>query len=370
MPPQAPGKGAARAPQAPGAASDAGAAAPGLAPAHSGADPANGGKSIAGQIGAFAAGWGGQQVLGAVTGMINAIPGRQREAGWVGSVGGGLLGGASAGAALGGTVGSDGGADGTIAEVCRLSYSRVQRELKAGVTGVLLRDKVHGGWIYPEYSALKVPPTRQEGQRQQGTTVCGDHHFRQPSRWGLPQARPLRRHLPVHAQARGLDAPSLATDRLLPSQRRRHRPAQRPSALSSPQDAPSEPLWRGKPLPDRWSAKKHHPEILALQRFVDWEKGSVEHANGLLRFWFPKGIDFSKVFPAGITRVQNHLNAIFPNLLPERTHHPYGHKQTRKGNARRWQGVEAVAGEDDAGIVRQVGGGGRRGVPRGWRRRR
>lgn len=102
--PQAPGKGPANAPQAPGAASDAGAAAPGLAPAHSGADPANGGKSIAGQIGAFAAGWGGQQVLGAVTGMINAIPGRQREASWVGNVGGGLLGGASAGAALGSVI--------------------------------------------------------------------------------------------------------------------------------------------------------------------------------------------------------------------------------------------------------------------------
>ena len=142
--PQAPGKGPANAPQAPGAASDAGAAAPGLAPALPGAGPANGGKSIAGQIGAFAAGWGGQQVLGAVTGMINAVPGRQREASWVGNIGGGLLGGAAAGAALGGTVGSVvGGPIGTAAEACRLSYSRVQRELKAGFAGILLRGKVH-----------------------------------------------------------------------------------------------------------------------------------------------------------------------------------------------------------------------------------
>lgn len=36
--------------------------------------------------------------------MINAVPGRQREASWVGNIGGGLLGGAAAGAALGSAV--------------------------------------------------------------------------------------------------------------------------------------------------------------------------------------------------------------------------------------------------------------------------
>ena len=34
-----------------------------------------------------------------------------------------------------------------FAEAYRLSHGRIQRELKAGFTGVLLRDKVHGGWI-------------------------------------------------------------------------------------------------------------------------------------------------------------------------------------------------------------------------------
>ena len=35
-----------------------------------------------------------------------------------------------------------------------LSEARIKRELNRGFTGVLLKDKVHGGWIYPEYSAV------------------------------------------------------------------------------------------------------------------------------------------------------------------------------------------------------------------------
>ena len=44
--------------------------------------------------------------------------------------------------------------------------------------------------------------------------------------------------------------------------------------------------------------------------YASWEKGSIEHVNGLLRFWFPKGTDFSKVSLAEIILVQNRLNAI------------------------------------------------------------
>ena len=32
----------------------------------------------------------------------------------------------------------------TFAELYRLSHSRLQRELKTGISGVLLRDKAHG----------------------------------------------------------------------------------------------------------------------------------------------------------------------------------------------------------------------------------
>ncbi len=37
-----------------------------------------------------------------------------------------------------------------------LSEARIKRELRRGFTGVLLRDKVRGGWIYPEYSAVQA----------------------------------------------------------------------------------------------------------------------------------------------------------------------------------------------------------------------
>lgn len=84
--PQAPGNDPATTPQAPGNA------------------PANGGKSLAGQIGAFALGWGGQQVVGSLAGALGTVPGMQREANWVGNVGGGLLGGAAAGAAAGSAI--------------------------------------------------------------------------------------------------------------------------------------------------------------------------------------------------------------------------------------------------------------------------
>lgn len=68
--------------------------------------PANGGKTISGQLGAFALGWGGQQVFGSLAGALGTVPGMQREANWVGNIGGGALGGASAGATAGAAIGS------------------------------------------------------------------------------------------------------------------------------------------------------------------------------------------------------------------------------------------------------------------------
>lgn len=94
-PTQAPGNAPATAPQAPGAPT-APTAAPATAPSTAQGTPANGGKSLAGQIGSFALGWGGQQVVGSLAGALGTVPGMQREANWVGNVGGGLLGGAAA----------------------------------------------------------------------------------------------------------------------------------------------------------------------------------------------------------------------------------------------------------------------------------
>ena len=101
--PQGSGNAPAAAPQAPGAPT-APTAAPATAPSTAQNAPANGGKSLAGQIGSFALGWGGQQVVGSLAGALGTVPGMQREANWVGNVGGGLLGGAAAGAAAGSVI--------------------------------------------------------------------------------------------------------------------------------------------------------------------------------------------------------------------------------------------------------------------------
>lgn len=42
-----------------------------------------------------------------------------------------------------------------------------------------------------------------------------------------------------------------------------------------------------------------------------WEKGSVENANGLVRRWFPKGTDFSKVSRRAVARLQDDINGIY-----------------------------------------------------------
>ena len=55
-----------------------------------------------------------------------------------------------------------------FARLYRLSHSRLQRELKAGFTGVLLRDKVHGGWIYPEYSAILAQQRAEQANAAKG----------------------------------------------------------------------------------------------------------------------------------------------------------------------------------------------------------
>lgn len=95
--PQSPGNAPATAPQAP--------IAPGAprgshmdSPTPNQGTPANGGKSIAGQIGAMAGGLFLQQGFSSLAnGLTGFRPDMQKEANWIGNVGGGLLGGAAAG---------------------------------------------------------------------------------------------------------------------------------------------------------------------------------------------------------------------------------------------------------------------------------
>ena len=42
--------------------------------------------------------------------------------------------------------------------------------------------------------------------------------------------------------------------------------------------------------------------------YSSWERGSNERANGLIRRWFPKGTDFSKVTDAEIAKVEKWIN--------------------------------------------------------------
>lgn len=98
--PQAPGNAPATAPQRPSGPADSPAPTQG-APSTAQGTPANGGKSLAGQIGTLAAGWGAQQLVGSLSGALATLPGRQREANWLGNVGGGLIAGATAGSVAG-----------------------------------------------------------------------------------------------------------------------------------------------------------------------------------------------------------------------------------------------------------------------------
>ena len=95
-PTQVPGNAPATAPQAPGAPT-APTAAPATAPSTAQNAPANGGKSLAGQIGAMAGGLFLQQGVSALAnGLSGFRPDMQKEANWLGNVGGGALGGAAA----------------------------------------------------------------------------------------------------------------------------------------------------------------------------------------------------------------------------------------------------------------------------------
>lgn len=125
--PQAPGNAPATAPQRPSGPADSPAPTQG-APSTAQGTPANGGKSLAGKIGAMAGGLFLQQGVSALAnGLTGFRPDMQKEANWVGNVGGGLLGGAAAGfaaggppgAAIGGAVGGLIGAFTSLAESAR-----------------------------------------------------------------------------------------------------------------------------------------------------------------------------------------------------------------------------------------------------------
>ena len=53
--------------------------------------------------------------------------------------------------------------------------------------------------------------------------------------------------------------------------------------------------------------------------YAAWEKGSVENANRLVRRWFPKGTDFSKVSRTRVEALQTCINSIHRKRLKGKT---------------------------------------------------
>lgn len=49
--------------------------------------------------------------------------------------------------------------------------------------------------------------------------------------------------------------------------------------------------------------------------YASWQKGSIEHANGLLRRYFPKGTDFTKVSAQKLRRVVEKINMMPREIL-------------------------------------------------------
>ena len=146
-----------------------------------------------------------------------------------------------------------------------------------------------GDWVYPEYSALLTHSGRAHSSGYRWMYLlaqCRTEEAKAAKRrpmtnsfprapWWLPRARPLRRHRSAHASTRRLDAPSLATHRLPPPQRRYHRFAQRPPALPPPQDAPQYVPRHGKICPNHRNIEKCPTELLSRQRFGDLEMDCV-----------------------------------------------------------------------------------------------
>ena len=123
-----------------------------------------------------------------------------------------------------------------------------QRELKAGFTGVLLRDGTRGGGIYPEYFAALAQPRAEEAKAVKGRPSAVINRF---SSTLLASSRKV---FPAPPACTRFDAPSLAMHRLPPFQRRRHcAAAQRLPALPPRKTRPRCVPRRGKICPNRQS---------------------------------------------------------------------------------------------------------------------
>ena len=65
------------------------------------------------------------------------------------------------------------------------------------------------------------------------------------------------------------------------------------------------------------SCRRNGPrtKVYYCHPYSSWERGTNENTNGLIRRWFPKGTDFSKVSVQEIQKVEDWLNAYPREIL-------------------------------------------------------
>ena len=155
-----------------------------------------------------------------------------------------------------------------------LSEARIKRELNRGFTGVLLKDKVHGGWIYPEYSAVLAQGVTSalqsnKGRRsmetnkfadelvedlKKGLSVASCLHRLEAKDWvNLPKQRTVYYHLKEGVI-------------VLPKGKLRYRPRK-----AKKHHIPK----RSKVLPGRTSIEERPQEINNRERMGDWEMDCI-----------------------------------------------------------------------------------------------
>ena len=156
-----------------------------------------------------------------------------------------------------------------------LGEDRVRREPQRGFTGVLLKDKVHGGWIYPEYSALLGQSEASKRQANKGPRSVVTNKFAEELVKDLEKGHAVATSLLRLKKEGWKDLPKSRTVYyhlkegviVLPKGKLRYRPRK-----TKKRHIPK----RGKVLSNRRSIEERPAEINNRERMGDWEMDCIE----------------------------------------------------------------------------------------------
>ena len=162
-----------------------------------------------------------------------------------------------------------------FARLYGLGEDRVRRELQRGFTGVLLKDKVHGGWIYPEYSALLGQSEASKRQANKGPRSVVTNKFAEELIKDLEKGHAVATSLLRLKKEGWKDLPKSRTVyyhlkegvMVLPKEKLRYRPRK-----TKKRHIPK----RGKVLSNRRSIEERPAEINNRERMGDWEMDCIE----------------------------------------------------------------------------------------------